>query len=210
MLWRVSSPPHYPAGFIEPCLPIVRAKAPSGPEWIHEIKHDGYRLIVRRETKRVRIFTKRGHDWTGQFPWVESAIGSLRVSSITIDGEGCIAGKDGVTDFAKLHSRSYPELVFLYAFHVLGLNGDDLRKEPLEKRKAKLAKILRKADSGVRFNEDLEGDGSVIFQHACKLGLEGIISKRRDFGYRSGACKAWVKVKNPTSPAMMRIEDGTF
>jgi len=100
--------------------------------------------------------------------------------------------------------------VFLYAFDLLELNGDDLRKEHLAKRKAKLAKLLARADHGVRYNDHLEGDGSLIFTHACKLGLEGIVSKRRDFGYRSGNCKAWVKVKNPSSPAMMRIEDGTF
>jgi len=100
-------------------------------------------------------------------------VGSLRVSSIVIDGEGCISGKDGVTDFAMLHSRSYPELVFLYAFDLLELNGDDLRKEPLEKRKAKLEKLLRKADHGVRYNDHLEGDGSLIFTHACKLGSKG-------------------------------------
>jgi ATP-dependent DNA ligase len=135
---------------------------------------------------------------------------SLKISSIVIDGEACISGNDGVTDFAKLHSRSYPESVFTYAFDVLELNGTDLRKEPLEKRKAILAKTLRKADHGVRFNEHLDRDGSVIFRHACKLGLEGIVSKRRDFGYRSGRCKGWVKVKNPTSRAMMRVEDGTF
>jgi bifunctional non-homologous end joining protein LigD len=211
MLWRTDwTFRALPAGFIEPCLATQRAKAPSGPEWFHEIKHDGYRLIARREGKRVRLFTRRGHDWTDCFPWIGSALSSLEISSIVIDGEACISGHDGVTDFAKLHSRSYPQSVFLYAFDVLELNGEDLRKEPLEKRKAKLEKILRKADSGLRFNEHLEGDGATIFRHACKLGLEGIVSKRRDLGYRSGRCKAWVKVKNPNSPAMMRVEDGTF
>src|SRR4051794_5918521 len=85
MLWRVSSPRLYPAGFIEPCLPTVRAKPPAGPEWIHEIKHDGYRLMVRREAKRVRLFTRRGHDWTHRFEALADAVGSLkRLSSITI------------------------------------------------------------------------------------------------------------------------------
>ena len=83
-------------------------------------------------------------------------------------------------------------------------------REPLEKRKAKLAKLLARAEPGIRLNEHLEDDGAAIFRHACKLGLEGIVSKRRDFPYRSGRCKSWVKIKNPTSPAMMRIEDGSF
>jgi bifunctional non-homologous end joining protein LigD len=80
----------------------------------------------------------------------------------------------------------------------------------LDKRKAKLAKLLARAEPGIRLNEHLEEDGAAIFRHACKLGLEGIVSKRRDFPYRSGRYKAWIKVENPTSPAMMRIEDGTF
>src|SRR5215210_9003544 len=157
MLWRTEwTLRALPAGFIEPCLATERTKAPSGSEWIHEIKHDGYRLIARREGKRVRLFTRRGYDWSDRFPWIGSALSSLKISSIVIDGEACISGHDGVSDFAKLHSRSYPEAVFLYVFDVLELNGDDLRKEPLEKRKAKLEKILRKADSGLRFNEHLE------------------------------------------------------
>ena len=97
-----------------------------------------------------------------------------------------------------------------YAFDLLELNGQDYRAEPLEKRKAKLAKLLARAEPGIRLNEHLEDDGAAIFRHACKMGLEGIVSKRRDFPYRSGRCKAWIKVKNPSSPAMMRIEDGTF
>ena len=88
MLWRVSSPRLYPAGFIEPCLPTIRSKPPAGPEWIHEVKHDGYRLMVRREAKRVRTFTRRGHDWTHRFAELANAIASLRrINSLTIDGE---------------------------------------------------------------------------------------------------------------------------
>lgn len=127
------------------------------------------------------------------------------MSSIGIDGEGCISGSDGVTDSGKLHSRSYPEEVFLCAFDLLELNGENLRKEPLEKRKAKLAKLLAKADNCVRYNDHLEGDGSLIFTHACKLGMEGIVSKRRDFGYGSGTCRGRVKVENPGAPAALRI-----
>jgi bifunctional non-homologous end joining protein LigD len=212
MLWRVSSPRLYPAGFIEPCLPTVRSKPPSGPEWIHEVKADGYRLMVRREGKRVRLFTRRGHDWTRRFGELAEAINSIpRISSLTIDGEACVCGSDGVPVFALLHSGSYDSAVVLYAFDLLELNGTDLRTEPLKRRKAKLAKLLEKADpSRLGYTDHAEEDGAAIFRHACKLGLEGIVSKRRDFPYRSGRCKAWVKVKNPTSPAMMRIDDRTF
>ena len=99
----------------------------------------------------------------------------------------------------------------LYAFDLLELNGKDWRAEPLEKRKAKLQSLFAKADSiRLQFIEHTDDDGAEIFRHACKLGYEGIVSKRRDFGYRSGRAKSWIKVKNPSSPAMLRIEDGTF
>jgi len=201
-----------PAGFIEPCLPTVRSKPPSGPEWIHEVKADGYRLMVRREGKRVRLFTRRAHDWTHRFGQLAEAISSIpRIGSLTIDGEACVCGSDGVPVFALLHSGSYDSAVVLYAFDLLELNGTDLRTEPLERRKAKLAKLIHSADqSRIGYTDHTDEDGSEIFRHACKLGYEGIVSKRRDFGYRSSRCKSWVKVKNPNSPAMIRVEDGTF
>jgi bifunctional non-homologous end joining protein LigD len=104
-----------------------------------------------------------------------------------------------------LHSQTHNDSVFLYAFDLLQLNGDDLRSEPLEVRKATLQSLLRKAKPGVRYNEHLNGDGEIIFKHACKLGLEGIVSKRRDFPYRSGRTKGWIKIKNPASAAMLRM-----
>jgi bifunctional non-homologous end joining protein LigD len=110
-------------GFVEPCLPSVRATAPHGREWVHEIKHDGYRLIVRRDGKRGRIFTRRGFDWTGRFPWIEDALCSLRVQSATLDGEAVVCGRDGVTDFEKPHSRVYDHQVFLYALDLLELTA---------------------------------------------------------------------------------------
>jgi bifunctional non-homologous end joining protein LigD len=168
--------------------------------------------MVRREGKRVRLFTRRGHDWTHRFGKLAEAVGVIpRISSLTIDGEACVCGPDGVPVFALLHSASYDSAVVLYAFDLLELNGTDLRKEPLLVRKAKLAKLLEKADpTRLGYTDHSEDDGADIFRHACKLGYEGIVSKRRDFAYRSGRCKGWVKVKNPTSPAMMRIDEGTF
>jgi bifunctional non-homologous end joining protein LigD len=168
--------------------------------------------MVRREGKRVRTFTRRGHDWTHRFGAVADAIAALpRVNSMLIDGEACVCGADGVPEFALLHSGSYDSRVVLYAFDLLELNGTDWRAEPLEKRKAKLQSLLAKADPiRLQFIEHTDHDGAEIFRHACKLGYEGIVSKRRDFGYRSGRCKGWVKVKNPSTPAMLRIEDGTF
>jgi len=103
-----------------------------------------------------------------------------------------------------------PLRVCLYAFDLLEVYGVDFREQPLEKRKARLARLLQGADPGVRFNEHLGGDGTTAFEHACKLRLEGIVSKRRDFPYRSGRTKSWLKVKNPMSPAMLRVQDGTW
>ena len=98
---------------------------------------------------------------------------------------------------------------FLYAFDLLELDGEDLRPLPLEERKAKLCEADPGAN-GIHLIEHMRGDGATIFEHACKLGLEGIVSKRRDAPYRAGPCKAWLKVKNPASPAMLRLEDGSW
>ena len=94
--------------------------------------------------------------------------------------------------------------LFLYAFDLIELNDDDLRRDPLEVRKATLASIVTKASPGVRFNEHMEGDGPTVFAHACKMGLEGIVSKRKDSAYRSGRSPDWVKMKNPDAPAVGR------
>ena len=99
--------------------------------------------------------------------------------------------------------------MFLYAFDLLELNGEDYRSHPLGKRKAELDKLLSRS-AGIRFSEHLSGDGEIIFVHACKLGLEGIVSKRRDIPYRSGRVKCWLKIQNPAHPSVLRIQDGTW
>ena len=194
-----------PLAFIPPCVPTWSRHAPVGRDWVHEIKHDGYRLMVRRQGARVRLFTRRGFDWSHRFPLIVEAAGSLRVSSISIDGEAVVCGDDGISDFDRLHSQGWDAAVFLFAFDVLEIDGDDLRQEPLERRKARLEKVLARAPAGIEFNEHVDLDGATVFQHACKMGLEGIVSKRRDFPYRSGRSKGWIKVKNPASPAMLRV-----
>src|SRR5712671_3870403 len=182
--WRVSHGPRaLPAGFVVPCIPSVSKVAPSGPQWIHEIKHDGYRLIVRKANRRVRIFTRHGYEWTHKYSVIGRAMRKLSVASATIDGEAVYCGPDGLA---------------------LELNGVDYRPEPLEKRKLRLKRLLARSE-GMRFVEHLEGDGPMIFEHGCKLGLEGIVSKRRDLPYRSGRSKCWLKIKNPASPAVLRF-----
>jgi bifunctional non-homologous end joining protein LigD len=177
MLWR-TKPPALRPGLIEPCIPTRAETPPVGPQWIHEIKHDGYRLIACKRDGRVRLFTRRGFDRTERYPRISEAVAALRTASATIDGEAVCCDGPGVAVFEKLHSRAHDDQVFLYAFDLLELDGVDYRPLPLEVRKAKLEKILAKAAGGIRFNEHLAGDGQTIFEHACRLGLEGIVSKR--------------------------------
>jgi bifunctional non-homologous end joining protein LigD len=121
-----------------------------------------------------------------------------------------LSGDDGVASFDRIRYRRHDADVFMWAFDLIELNGDDVRRDPLDVRKATLSTVLARAAPGLRFNEHLDEDGPLVFEHACKLGLEGIVSKRRDLAYRSGRCRAWIKIKNPASPAMLRIEDGTW
>ena len=104
----------------------------------------------------------------------------------------------------RLRDRRHDSSVFLFAFDLIELNGDDLRRDPLEVRKATLTSLLTKARPGVRVNEHIEADGPTVFAHACKMGLEGIVSKRKDSSYRSGRSRDWLKSKNPASAAVMR------
>jgi len=115
----------------EPCIPTRGTKVPSGPDWVHEIKHDGYRLIVQREGKRVRLFTRNGHDWSDKYPLIAEAALRNRCSSFVIDGEAGLLGVDGRPDFDGLHSRKYNEDVQFYAFDILVADGEDVRKLPL-------------------------------------------------------------------------------
>src|SRR5262245_9746245 len=103
--------------------------------------------------------------------------------------------------------RRHDDSTFLYAFDLIELNGDDLRRDPLEVRKAALASIVAKASPGIRFNEHIGGDGPTVFAHACTLGLEGIVSKRKDSAYRSGRSPDWLKMKNSNAPAVKREEE---
>ena len=197
-------------GFIAPCLPTVATTVPLGPLWIHEIKHDGYRLLVRKSGERVRIFTRRGADWTHRFPLIVEAANKIKAKSFHLDGEGVVCDGDGLAVFDLLHSKANDERVFLYAFDLLELNGADVRRWALDDRKDRLAKLLQHSARGIVLNQHIDGDGAMVFKHAFLIGCEGIVSKRRDLPYRSGRVKSWLKIKNPESPAMLRIEEGTF
>src|SRR4029078_6642039 len=169
------------------CIPTKAAKVPDRPEWIHEVKHDGYRLIVQREGKRVRLFTRNGHDWSDCYPLIVEAALRNRNSSFVIDGEAVLLGIDGISDFNGLHSRKHDDEVQFYAFDMIGL--------------------ARRVD-GIFLSDFEQGEiGPDLFRHACLMGLEGLVSKRRESTYRAGRSPNWVKVKNRKHPAMYRVMD---
>jgi bifunctional non-homologous end joining protein LigD len=191
-----------PVGFVPPCLPSDSKAPPSGKEWLHEIKHDGFRVIARKVGERVKLYSRPGNDLTKRFPLIVQGVAKLRTSSCIIDGEAVACGEDGIACFELLLVRWDADGgVFLYAFDLIELDGDDLRQHPLTVRKTTLASLVARAGPGLRFNEHIEAD---VFNHACKLGLEGIVSKRKESRYRSGRSPDWIKSKNPQAPAMKR------
>jgi len=196
-----------PHGFVPPCLPTKAQHPPSGEAWLHEIKHDGFRVIARKDGNRVRLYSRPGNDLTYRFPLIVETVARLRPRSCIIDGEAVVCDSKGMVSFDHIRYRRHDASVFLYAFDLIELNGDDLRREPLDTRKATLASVLRRAAPGLRFNEHIEADGPTVFAHACKMGLEGIVSKRRTSTYRSGRSPDWLKSKNPACEAVRREEE---
>jgi bifunctional non-homologous end joining protein LigD len=153
----------------------------------------------------VRLYSRSGNDLTDRFPLIVEALARLRPRSCIIDGEAVIYGEDGIAAFDRIRYRHDDAGVFLFAFDLIELDGDDLRRDPLAVRKATLASLLAHAWPGLRFNEHLDNEnGPLVFAHACKLGLEGIVSKRRSSPYRSGRSLDWIKSKNPAAPAVRR------
>jgi bifunctional non-homologous end joining protein LigD len=177
---------------------------PSGSEWLHEIKHDGFRVIARKKGAQVKLYSRPGNDLTYRFPLIVETLARLRSRSCIIDGEAVACDDNGVSSFDRVRYRYHDETIFLYAFDLIELNGDDLRRDPLKGRKARLEIILAKVGAGIRFNEHMEADGETVFRHACKLGLEGIVSKRKDSPYRSGRSPDSLKMKNADEPAVKR------
>jgi bifunctional non-homologous end joining protein LigD len=198
-----------PLDFIHPCRPTVARRPPTGPGWVHELKHDGYRLQVHLRDGRVRLFTMNGHNWTDRYPRIVEEAARIKGAAI-LDAEAVCLDKKGVADFDILHNRTADGFAVACAFDLLMLNGDDLRRRPLLERKSKLAKLLIRSRGGIQYTEHAEGHGDKMFAAACNLGLEGIVSKRASSVYRSGPSKAWIKIKNPNTPAAMRALQGRF
>jgi bifunctional non-homologous end joining protein LigD len=200
MLWRSqrSRPlaPRAPVGFIETCQPTLARSAPSGSGWIHEVKHDGYRIIARKRGGRVRLWSRHMTDFSDRFTGIVAAMRKLP-TDVVLDGEAVVLRPDGHSDFLALNGKEGGAQAVLIAFDVLEVEGLDLRKEPIERRRAMLHELLAAAPDGITINQAIDGDGDVIFRHACAMGLEGIVSKRLGSSYRSGRCAHWLKIKNP-------------
>ena len=139
-----------PRGFVPPCLPTNAPQPPSGDAWLHEIKHDGFRVIARKDGERVRLYSRPGNDLTYRFPLIVEALTRLRSRSCIIDGEAVACDGDGRPSFDRIRYRKHDGDVFLYAFDLIELNGDDLRRDPLDVRKATLKSVLAKAAPGLR------------------------------------------------------------
>jgi bifunctional non-homologous end joining protein LigD len=192
----------------QPYVPSRGTAVPTGKDWLHEIKHDGYRLIVQKEGQRVRLFTRNGHDWSGRFPLVTEAALRNRNSSFVLDGEAVLLSADGISDFNGLHSRKHDDEVMLYAFDILVSDGEDLRKLPLSMRKASLSRLLgppRRRNFPVRFRAGRHRSRPV--STCLPDGAGGPGSKHKDRPYRAGRSTHWVKVKNRKRPAMNRVMD---
>jgi bifunctional non-homologous end joining protein LigD len=181
-------------GFVEPALATSIEKVPIGERWIHEIKFDGYRVQVHLANTEVKVFTRRGHDWTHRFKKIANEAWHIRAGSSIIDGEIVAPASDGTTDFSVLQNelKGRSSRIVMIAFDLLYLNGYDLRKLPLTERKALLKKLVDGTE--IQFSESFQIDGGEMFKHACKTGLEGVVSKVRDSRYNSGRGNNWVKV----------------
>ena len=191
-------------GYTEPCLPSPAKVPPSGLNWIHEIKHDGFRIMARRDGAGVRLITRNGNDFTKRFPLAVAAVTALPGRSCLIDGEAIACDDNGLAVFDLIGRHRNHASAILCAFDLLEIDGEDLRRAPIEQRKLRLARLLRSPHHGIVLNEHFAGDGAIIFKHFCKLGCEGIVSKRLGSPYRSGRTQHWIKVKNPKAPAVKR------
>jgi len=186
-------------GFIEPALATLKPSAPTARKWLHEIKFDGYRLQAHLRAGKARLFTRSGLDWTAKFgKQITTALTRLAADEAIFDGELVVEGGGGASDFSALQAElaaGRSERFALYLFDLLYLDGRDLRAAPLAERKAGLEVLLRGAPAPLRYSEHFEEDGDLVLRHACRLSLEGVVSKDRGAPYRSGRGRDWIKSK---------------
>jgi bifunctional non-homologous end joining protein LigD len=177
-------------------LATLVAEAPEGPEWLHEQKFDGYRILAELDRGTVRLLSRRFKDWTAEFPDVVAAVARLPARHALIDGEVAAVQPDGRTSFQALQNGRTGAHIAYFVFDLLALDGDDLTALPLEARKARLAALVQTQAPGVvKYSDHVLGSGREFFALACQRGLEGIISKRRDKPYLPGRGPTWQKTK---------------
>ena len=183
--------------FVAPMLATLVNAPPTPGRWRYEVKHDGYRILARLSAGAVRLFTRTGKDWTERFPHLASALEKSGLEYAWLDGEIVVPGPDGRSSFQRLQNafeRGRDRDVVYFVFDAPFLGGEDLRRLPLEERKRRLRQALADTDR-IRFSADLEGSAAEVLEHACKLGLEGLIGKQADSVYVSGRAKSWIKLK---------------
>jgi bifunctional non-homologous end joining protein LigD len=199
-------------GFIEPCHPTPKERAPQGSEWLYEIKTDGYRAQVHIRDGKVTVYTRNGHDWTNEFGAIATAAAKLEIHDAILDGEATVLGSTGAADFQALRrelGQKRSSRLLFYAFDVLWLDGQDLRARPLIERKKLLQRILKHAPKALSYVDHFDDEGQRVFEHACRMHLEGLVAKRKDAPYRSARQESWIKlkcVKSDTFPIIAFVE----
>lgn len=185
-----------PAGFIETCQPVVSGVVPFGPEWIHELKYDGWRILARKDRDQVYLWSRNAKDWTRAFPAIAEAVATLPIESCLLDGEAIAPDQDGWPKFHALRSAVSRGTAILMTFDLLQVGKRDLRAWPVIERRAWLEDILKRAPSSLRFSEAVN-DGAALYRHACAMNLEGVVSKKKGSPYSSGRFEGWRKIKCP-------------
>ena len=184
----------------EPELATLVDEVPPGTDWLHEIKYDGYRLLVTLDGGTVRMLTRKANDWTSRFPGLAPRFKRLPARQAVLDGELVVLTRQGTTSFQMLqnaiHASTQDELVF-YAFDLLYLDGYDLRGAPLIERKELLRALFAgfPDSDALRYSDHVVGNGKAFHAQACRFGLEGIIAKRADSRYTAKRTKDWLKIK---------------
>ncbi len=183
--------------FIPPQLATRVTEPPAGEEWLHEIKYDGYRIIASIASGSCKLFTRSGKDWTSKFQGIADALSDLSAKSAILDGEMVVLDERGKSSFGRMQRaiEGTEEPFVYFAFDLLQLDGKNLRREPLLKRKKALRRLLRSPPVGIRYSDHVAGGGAKVFAQACRMELEGIVSKRADAAYVSRRTAAWLKVK---------------
>jgi len=183
--------------FIAPQLATLVTAPPKSADWVYEVKHDGYRMLSRLEQGEVKLFTRSGKDWTSKLPHLAAALKKLKLKDTWLDGEIVVPGADGRSSFQALQNafeRGRDREVVYYVFDAPFLAGQDLMRLPLKERKARLQKKV-KFSGPIRLSEHLAGEAKEVLEHACELGLEGLIGKQADSVYMSGRSRSWIKLK---------------